>query len=150
MFTDKRYGYFSEQAANQFGYSVWATPDGREVHVTCIDRDSDGSFYKWPDRVDRGEVTHKVRESPQWKANNEKIDRAMAAMHKPVWPEDMGGPRPAMITGVPYMPSDRVQSLARAMAGLPRDPIVILSSAQPVELDAWMVRVLNAKREKKQ
>ena len=65
MFTDKRYGYFSEQAAQILGYSVWRTPEGRDVLVTFVDSRADDipNVYKWEDAVLVGEVSTKIRDS---------------------------------------------------------------------------------------
>jgi hypothetical protein len=60
----KRYGFVSHKSiAAGCGSSIYATPDGREVEVTCVDRDPNGwEGYKWDDVQPVGEVTRWLRD----------------------------------------------------------------------------------------
>lgn len=56
-----KYGLYSAKDANQRGYTVWKTPDGREVNITCASSTPEGIGYEWPDKVLVGEVVSYVR-----------------------------------------------------------------------------------------
>lgn len=51
----KMYGFLSERA-RAHGSSLYKTPDGREVLVTGVDSDPEGTAYRWADKVSVGEV----------------------------------------------------------------------------------------------
>jgi hypothetical protein len=51
-----KYGFYSEQAALQFGSINWTAPDGSLVEVTCVEDNIVAAGYKWPDKVCLGEV----------------------------------------------------------------------------------------------
>lgn len=59
--TEKLYGFYSRKMALRIGVVFYHTPDGREVAVTCVDRDKDGKIYGPEDKVCVGEVTTPVR-----------------------------------------------------------------------------------------
>lgn len=50
------YGFFSAQAAELFGYTVYTTPTGGRVATTNVTPDVTGASYNWPDVEARGEV----------------------------------------------------------------------------------------------
>lgn len=53
------YGFRSQQSLDSgHGYSVYETPDGKRVIVTCVDRSPEipSGYYKWEDTVAVGEV----------------------------------------------------------------------------------------------
>lgn len=58
------HAFYSDKAAQQFGYGVWETEDGRQVAVTSIHHDcaQHERTYRWDDRVDRGIVVRHVRD----------------------------------------------------------------------------------------
>jgi hypothetical protein len=56
-----KYGFFSEQAAEEFGSAIWIGLDGKEVEVTAVFDTPDCSGYLWPDAVDVGQVIRSVR-----------------------------------------------------------------------------------------
>jgi hypothetical protein len=56
------WGWFSEQAAQTFGSTIYETEDGtREVEVTSVSRE-DVITYCWPDKVPIGPVGQYLRE----------------------------------------------------------------------------------------
>lgn len=56
------YGLFSEQAANEFGSSIFLTPDGKEVEVTFVyTTDGFSADYGFADKVFVGQVTEFLR-----------------------------------------------------------------------------------------
>lgn len=50
------YGFYSEQAAVIYGYTVYTTPSGEKVRTPLVTSDVTGGDYRWPDVVARGEV----------------------------------------------------------------------------------------------
>lgn len=57
-----RHGFYSAKAvAEGCGTYFWATPDGGEVEITGVEKDLEGSAYKWADKVYVGPVTRGVR-----------------------------------------------------------------------------------------
>lgn len=67
MSTDKKFGYFSQEAANAFGCSVYTTPDGGTVNVTNVDKRNDielvKGYYLWDDVIAVGEVINQISSS---------------------------------------------------------------------------------------
>jgi len=57
-----KYGFYSAQAAYQFGTVFYKTPEGGEVEVTSVGLDSSGEYYKLADKFFIGEVTTFVRD----------------------------------------------------------------------------------------
>ena len=59
----RRYAFYSEQAAQKFGYCVYRDLNNNPVRVTCVCTDPIEEYllYKWPDKVFVGEVTKCVR-----------------------------------------------------------------------------------------
>jgi hypothetical protein len=58
----KKYGFYSIKAIEGGGgTSIYSTPDGREVEVSMVDDNPEGSGYSWPDKVSRGEVVEWLR-----------------------------------------------------------------------------------------
>jgi hypothetical protein len=55
-----RYGFYSQQAREKAGASIWSTPDGRNVEVTAVFDEPDGIGYLWPDKKLVGEVVEWV------------------------------------------------------------------------------------------
>ena len=58
---EKRYGWWSNQAAANNGYSVYKTPSGDHINVCFVTRDPTNHGTKWPDIHFVGEVTEHVR-----------------------------------------------------------------------------------------
>jgi hypothetical protein len=67
----KHYGFYSPTAAMEHGYTVYRTPYGDEVRVTCVTTDPEGSAYWWDDKEKVGEVLAFVRnvEHARWPWN---------------------------------------------------------------------------------
>ncbi len=60
----QKYGFFSAKAAEKWGSSLWKTPSGAEVEVTCVSTDQEiPSGYLWADTVCRGAVVSYSRET---------------------------------------------------------------------------------------
>lgn len=55
------YGFYSEKGAKLGGTSIYATPDGKEVEVSCVDENPSAPEYKWDDKVYVGPVTRWIR-----------------------------------------------------------------------------------------
>jgi hypothetical protein len=57
-----RYAYFSAEAANKCGSSIYLAHDGSEVEVTCVGKNLiDCGIYQWPDRKSVGPVVEWLR-----------------------------------------------------------------------------------------
>lgn len=61
----KKYGFYSQRAANMFGSNVYRAPDKSEVYTTYITDDPTGTEYTWDDRVFKGEVTNWIRRASE-------------------------------------------------------------------------------------
>ena len=57
----KKWGFFSATAYEKFGSFIWETPEGKEVEVTGITHEENGSSYKWPDKIPVGQVIKYVK-----------------------------------------------------------------------------------------
>ena len=57
------YAFYSEQAAQQFGYCVYLDDTDNPVNVTIVCRDPllTNFTYKWPDKVYVGRVTKFIK-----------------------------------------------------------------------------------------
>lgn len=75
------YGWYSQQAANRWGYSVYSTKDGRKVCVTliCVDPTYAGTNYLWADKQTIGPIETKLSDvdGPESEADRE-LDRELA------------------------------------------------------------------------
>jgi len=57
MESSGKIGYFSATAAKRHGYSIYTTPDGGSVEVTCVgERAWCEENYRWKDKVEVGPV----------------------------------------------------------------------------------------------
>ena len=57
----KKYGFYSKKSVAMGGrITIYRTPDGKEVEVTCVANDPKGEFYQWDDKIAVGEVTEFV------------------------------------------------------------------------------------------
>lgn len=54
-------GIYSSEAACLYGTSIYLTPEGKEVHVTCVMSEGEILKYNWADKVIIGPVTDYVR-----------------------------------------------------------------------------------------
>jgi len=59
LYTTKKYGWYSEQAARQYGVHIYLTPHGEEVAVSFVERGIPNTG--WEDLRLVGEVTTWVR-----------------------------------------------------------------------------------------
>ena len=56
------YGFYSQKAVdNGRGSVIYLTPEGKEVEVTAVYEDKDGTDYLWPDKVCVGQVAKYLR-----------------------------------------------------------------------------------------
>lgn len=61
-FNGCHFGYWSSQAAKEFGHAVYRTPEGEQAGVTfVVTMPSDVRDYGWPDIVPVGRVTEHIR-----------------------------------------------------------------------------------------
>jgi hypothetical protein len=63
MASKKKYGLYSEKAAEKFGTFIYSTPTGKEVEITCITKRKYlwARDYKWTDTKFIGQVTNFVK-----------------------------------------------------------------------------------------
>lgn len=54
------HGFYSEQAAERFGYSIYLDENGKRVAVTAVHDSPEDDEYKWPDKYYVGIVTKYV------------------------------------------------------------------------------------------
>ena len=60
----KLIGLYSAKAAEQYGYSIYETPEGKMVAVTGVYEECNLDQYGWEDRVVVGPVTKFARSYP--------------------------------------------------------------------------------------
>lgn len=56
----KKYGWFSQQSAENYGVALYGTPTGSSIYVTCVTDNKSESGTGWKDIVYVGEVTEYI------------------------------------------------------------------------------------------